>query len=248
MHTILSSLTIALVFAVSAHAGPVGDAAKKGDIAGLEELMASGADANEEDAMASPLHWAAMNGHAEAVKFLAAHGALLDAQSDMLGTPLHAAAGFGHKEALQSLLAEGANIEARNREDFTPLLTAIIKKQTDIVAVLLTAGADANAVSIGKSPVFGNGPLGPLQVAIDTGQSEIARLLLEAGAGPIPPVVPESLTQMGDADRGRELAYTFCNQCHTIAAGDEPKVGHIRSGPPLVSIYGRPVADLPGFE
>ena len=248
MHTVLSSLIIALVFAVKAHAGPVGDAAKKGDIAGLEELMASGADANEEDAMASPLHWAAMNGHAEAVKILTAHGAQLDAQSDMLGTPLHAAAGFGRKEALQSLLAEGADVEARNREDFTPLITAIIKKKTDIVTVLLNAGADPNAVSIGKSPVFGNGPLGPLQVAIDTGQTEIATLLLEAGAGPIPPVVPENLAQIGDADRGRELAYTFCNQCHIISAGDDLKVGHIRSGPPLIGIFERPVADQSGFE
>ncbi len=198
--------------------------------------------------MASPLHWAAMNGHAEAVALLVAHGAQLDAQSDMLGTPLHAAAGFGRTETLQRLLAAGADIEARNREDFTPLINAIIKEKPDAVAALLAAGADPNAVSIGKSPVFGNGPLGPLQVAIDTGQNEMAALLRETGAGPMPPAVPENLAQIGDADRGRALTYTFCSQCHTIAAGDDIKVGHARSGPPLIGVIGRPVADLPGYE
>jgi cytochrome c len=248
MRNILSWFGLALIMATSAHAGPVGDAAKKGDAAEIEQLMSSGADANEEDAMASPLHWAAMNGHADAVAILAANGANLDAQSDMLGTPLHAAAGFGRTLALERLLAAGADIEARNREDFTPLINAIIKKKPDAAASLLAAGADPNAVSIGKSPVFGNGLLGPLQVAIDTGQDEIAALLREAGAGPMPPAVPENLAQIGDATRGRTLAYTFCNQCHTISAGDDNKVGHVRSGPPLIGVIGRFVADLPGFE
>jgi cytochrome c2 len=248
MRNILSWFSIALILAASAHAGPVGDAAKKGDTAEIERLMKSGADANEEDAMASPLHWAAMNGHVEAVALLVAYGAALDAQSDMLGSPLHAAAGFGRAGTLQRLLMAGADIEARNREDFTPLITAIIKNKPDAAAALLAAGADPNAVSIGKSPVFGSGPLGPLQVAIDTGQDEIAAMLRQAGAGPMPPSVPENLAQMGDGARGRDLAYTYCKQCHTIAAGDELQVGHLRSGPPLIGVFGRPVADLSGFE
>lgn len=76
-------------------AGPLGDAAKRGDIAEIERLHSSSADANEMDQIASPLHWAAMKGHADAVDPLAANGASPDAQSDMLGTPFHAASGFG---------------------------------------------------------------------------------------------------------------------------------------------------------
>ena len=207
-----------------------------GETEEIERLLKSGADANEQDALASPLHWAAMNGHAEAVVLLVAHGAAVDAQSDMLGTPLHAAVGFGRMETLQRLLTAGADIEARNREDLTPLIHAIIKNKPEAAAALLAAGADPNAVSIGKSPVYGNGPLGPLHVAIDTGQNEIATMLLEGGAVPMPPPVPENLTQMGDAARGRDLAYTFCKQCHTIAVGDELQVGHVRSGPPLIGV------------
>lgn len=232
----------------STHAGPVVDAAKKGDTAEIERLLNSGEKANEQDAIASPLHWAAMGGHADAVALLASRGAAINATSDMLGTPLHAAAGFGRTEALERLLAEGADIEARNREDFTPLIFAIIKKQPEVAATLLAAGANPNAVSIGTSPVFGNGPLGPLQVAIDSGQLDIASMLRDAGAGAMPPPVPENLEQLGDAERGRELAYTFCKQCHTIEADDELQVGHVRSGPPLIGIFDRPVADLTGFE
>jgi ankyrin repeat protein len=79
MRNILYWIVVAVVFAASAHAGPVGDAAKKGDTAEIERLMASGADANEEDAMASPLHWAAMNGHDDAMKLLVEQGADLEA-------------------------------------------------------------------------------------------------------------------------------------------------------------------------
>jgi ankyrin repeat protein len=50
---------------------------KRGDSAEIERLMKSGADANEEDAMASPLHWAAMNGHVESVAVLLSYCAAL---------------------------------------------------------------------------------------------------------------------------------------------------------------------------
>ena len=186
MKNILFWFSTALASAASAHAGPVVDAAKSGETEEMERLLKSGADANEKDALASPLHWAAMNGNSEVVVLLLAHGAAVDAQSDMLGTPLHAAVRFGRMETLQRLLTAGADIEARNREDLTPLIHAIIKRNRGC-AVLLAAGADPNAVSIGKSPVYGNGPLGPRHVAIDTGQNEIATMLLEGGAVPMPP-------------------------------------------------------------
>jgi cytochrome c2 len=189
-----------------------------------------------------------MNGHDAAVELLADHGAALDAKSDMLGTPLHAAAGFDRAGSVQRLLAAGADIEARNRDDFTPLIHAIVKNKPDAAAALLAAGADPNAVSIGKTPLFGNGPLSSLHVAIDSDQHEMATMLRRAGAGAMPPSVPKNLTQMGDAERGRDLAYTYCKQCHVISVDDELQVGHVRSGPPLIGVFARPVADLSGFE
>ena len=109
MRKTVLGLLLGFIISSSAFAGPLGDAAKKGDVAEIERLLASGADPNEPDAIASPLHWAAMNGHATAVELLAASGAILDAQSDMLGTPLHAASGFGQVETVRALL--GAQIK-----------------------------------------------------------------------------------------------------------------------------------------
>ena len=97
MRTLFLSVLTGCLFTASAIAGPVGDAAKTGDAEEVGRLLAAGADANEENSMASPLHWAAMKGHSAVVKVLADNGARLNEQSSMLGAPLHAASRFGGK-------------------------------------------------------------------------------------------------------------------------------------------------------
>ena len=238
MRHLLSCALALLTCALPAQAGPVGDAAKSGDTAEIERLIASGADLNEADAMASPLHWAAMNGHASAVTLLTNHGADLDANSSMLGTPLHAAARFGHVEAIKALLAAGANPDARDRNEFTPMMHGIMEDRTEVVAALLASGADVNAVGIapGGSHI-GGGPTIALQLSIAFKRDAATDLLRAAGAGPIPPEVPGDLEAMGDAERGRELAYTYCEECHTISAGDPQRLGEAQ-GPPLIGVIG----------
>ena len=230
-------------------AGPINDAAKNGDVGEIQRLLNAGADANETDPMASPLHWAAMKGHAGAVQLLAEHGATLDAQSDMLGTPLHAASRFGHVEAVGELIAAGADLDAPDRDKFTPLMRAVIETRPEAVEALLSAGADVDAV--GDAPggwEIGYGPTIALQLAIRYGRDDIAQLLTANGAGPIPPEVPANLLTQGDPERGQELAYTYCEECHSISADDPPRQSDILAGPPLIGLMGRPVADLPGYE
>lgn len=239
---------VTLALSIPASAGPVSDAAKAGDAAEIKRLLSSGADANEEDPMASPLHWAAMNGHSEVVKVLANNGAELNAQSSMLGAPLHAASRFNRVEAIKALLALGADPDVRDRDDFTPLMRAIVENRSDAAKALINGGADINAV--GNAPggtQIGGGPTIALQLSISFGREDITEVLRAAGAGPIPPEVPSDLDVMGDADRGRELAYTYCEECHTIEAGDPVRTGAAQ-GPPLIGIFGRPVANLPGFD
>ena len=237
-----------LMLAAPASAGPLGDAAKKGDTAEVERLLASGADANEEDPMASPLHWAAMNGHAPVIKILADSGAELNAQSSMLGAPLHAASRFNRVDAIKALLAAGANPDARDRDEFTPLMRAIVENRPDAAEALILGGADIDAV--GNAPggtQIGGGPTIALQLSISFEREDITEMLRAAGAGPIPPEIPADLAATGDAERGRDLAYRYCEECHTIAAVDPARTGAAQ-GPPLIGIIGRPVADLPGFE
>jgi len=233
---------------VAAVAGPVGDAAKAGDIAEIERLLASGADANEDDALASPLHWAAMNGHEAAVATLVANGARLDAQSNMLGAPLHAAARFNRIDALNTLLAAGADPDVRDRDAFTPLMRAVIENRPDAVRALIAGGADVNAV--GNAPgglQIGKGQTIALQLALRYERHDLADMLRAAGAGALPPPVPADIATLGDPVRGRELAYTYCGECHSIEAGD-PMRAAADDGPPLIGLIGRPVADLPGFD
>lgn len=251
MRTSIAAIFAALVLSAQAIAGPVADAARNGDVAGLERLLADGSDANESDAMVPPLHFAAMNGHADAVALLAGHGAELNAASS-LGTPLHAAVQFGRVDAVQALLAAGADPETRDADGYTPLLRAATRPSVAVVEALIAGGANVDAVTIGK----GNrgeiqGPIIALHEARLEGLDEVVAALQAGGAGPIIPEVPADLLSRGDPVRGREIAVTECKLCHTISADDPPNGPHPYYGavvPTLVGIIGRDVASLPEFE
>jgi cytochrome c len=247
MRTIFLWVLFWAMCSTAALAGPVSDAAKSGDTTEIERLLASGSDANEEDPMASPLHWAAMNGHAAVVTVLLENGADIDAQSSMLGAPLHAASRFDRDEAIRALLAAGADPDVRDRDDFTPLMRAIVENRPEAAKALIDGGADVNA--IGDAPggtQIGGGPTIALQLSISFERDSITEMLRAAGAGPILPEVPDNLYELGDVDSGRELAYSHCEACHTIAEGDPSRTG-ATPGPPLIGIMGKSVASEPGF-
>ncbi|RYH12167.1 ankyrin repeat domain-containing protein [Tropicimonas sp. IMCC6043] len=246
MRTVLLTL-FSFAFLAPASAGPLNDAAKKGDIEEIRRLLDDGADVNEADTMASPLHYAAMRGHAEAIGLLATRGASLDAPSKM-GSPLVAAAQFGQVEATIALLEAGADPNVGRGDQATPLMVAAFRKQTDVAKVLLAGGADPNVIGIASFRASINGPATALHISIVQGSEEIAELLRENGAEPMPPEVPLDLAERGNAERGRILAQQTCGTCHTVLPEGEPLIGHVDAGPPLIGVIGRPVADLPGFE
>lgn len=248
LKSFLLGIGASLLIAMPASAGPVGDAAKSGDVAEIKRLLSAGGDANEEGTMASPLHWAAMNGHSDVVKVLAENGADLNAQSSMLGSPLHAASRFNRVDAIKVLLDAGADPNTRNRDEFTPLMRSIVENRPAAAEALIVGGADINA--IGNAPggtQIGGGPTIALQLSISFKRDEITEMLRAAGAGPILPEVPYNLLEMGDAQRGKELAYTHCHGCYTIEAGDQERTGAAQ-GPPLIGVIGRDVAGMPGFD
>lgn len=238
------------MFSATALAGPVSDAAKSGDTAEIERLLASGSDANEEDPMASPLHWAAMNGHAAAVKVLTENGADISAQSSMLGAPLHAASRFDRVDVIEALLDAGADPDVRDRDEFTPLMRAIVENRPGAAEALLAGDADFDAVgnAPGGGMDIGYGPTIALQLSIRFERDDITRMLQSAGAGPIPPDVPSGLATLGDAKQGREDTYAICSQCHRIEEVDPEYLGDTRKGPPLFGLIGRPVADVSGYK
>jgi len=240
---------LALFHSTASSAGPLGDAAKKGDVSELNRLLEEGADVNEPGGLGAPLHWAAMNGHVDAVRLLVAKGADLGVQSSMLGTPLHAAARFDRVEAAAALLAAGADPNAGDKDDFTPLMRAIVENRVAGVEVLLSGGTDVNAVGIAPGGQdVGKGPTNALHLAIKYGKPEIVERLRELGAGPMPPEVPAGLIAGADAEMGGNLASARCGVCHVVNPGDPEPLNSANNGPPLIGLMGRPVADLDGFE
>ncbi len=92
--------------------------------------------------------------------------------------PLMAAVVVGDVAGVRDALAAGAHVDERSpmlggfNDDHTPLLVAARDGHTEIVAELLRAGADVNAVE----PTF---MAVPLHKAVYNGHTEITRLLVE---------------------------------------------------------------------
>lgn len=111
--------------------------------------------------------------------------------------PLHCAVRGGSANLIGHLINHGANIHELGRENQTPLVCAIARGNTDVVKALLKHKADPNkklepaANEHFLATISGNGMkwylrkdhnITPLMLAADTGNIELARALLDAGA------------------------------------------------------------------
>ena len=136
-------------FAATAQAGentPLHDAARAGDKAKIEALLAQGADVNAKDNYGRPpLHWAVLWKRKDVAELLLAKGADVNAKKNGGNTALNSAAYGGHKDVVELLLAKGADVNAKGSHDFTALNTAAYEGHKDVVELLLAKGADVNA-------------------------------------------------------------------------------------------------------
>lgn len=162
----------------SALAGPVADAAERGDRAAVRDLLRAGVDVNEtqSDGMTA-LHWAAESGDAELAGMLVYAGANVDGGTRIGGySPLHIASRNGHTDVVGILLDAGANpAAATSNSGAVPLHLAAASPSPKSVRLLLDAGADVNA----REGAWGQTPL---IFAASAGRVANARLLLGAGA------------------------------------------------------------------
>ena len=101
---------------VSIYSMDIFEAARTGNIDRVRELIAAGANVNQQDIDGwTPLHLAAYNGHQAVVQALIAAGADVNQQDNDGRTPLHRAACYGHQEVVQALIAAGANVNQQDR-------------------------------------------------------------------------------------------------------------------------------------
>ena len=86
------------------------------------------------------LHYAAFHNKQLSVQALLDSGAMPNPVSSIGATPLHIAAGFGSVRTVLILLASGADVNSRDEDGDTPLTWANALGQSDIEAVLRSAG------------------------------------------------------------------------------------------------------------
>jgi ankyrin repeat protein len=133
-------------------------AAQTGDVEMMRVLTEHGAGVNAANAQgATPLGNAVCSNRVAAVKFLLAKSAKANAAMVFLGVVRHGAIAFGN---------------------LTPLMAAAPYGSAELIGELLRAGADVNARDFrGMTPLM-------LAVASETQDSEVVKLLLDAGAEP----------------------------------------------------------------
>ena len=115
-------------------------AAAWGQMAAVEYLLSPAVGADPRAARNNnftPLHAAAMQGHAAVCEVLLQGGAGVNVQTDPQGyAPLHSAAFAGHLEAIHVLLAHGADRTLRNYRGERPADTARRQRQVQAAALL----------------------------------------------------------------------------------------------------------------
>ena len=119
--TITHTLTAAAIFLTTLTAADAADheaflaAARTGDVAQVQSLLADGADVNASDAAGNTaLHYAAAFGYTELTETLVTAGADVDARGRIDNTPLHLAAQEGHTDVASLLIDSGADVDATN--------------------------------------------------------------------------------------------------------------------------------------
>ena len=123
------------------------------------------------------IHEASAVGDVECVReHLEAEPDLVNAYSHDGWTPLHLAAFFGRADAAGALIAGGADLHvlAENAQDNMPLHAAVAGRCKDVVALLLSKGADVHGRTGSRWT--------PLHLAAHGGLLDIAELLLDVGA------------------------------------------------------------------
>lgn len=139
---------------------PLFDAVRQGDVQGVRDLLAAGANPNALIAGdGTPLIKAARTGRMDIVEILLAKGADPELASRGDGNPLIMAARRGRLDIVKALVERGASVESFVPGDETPLINAAQSGSLETVRYLVEKGADVNR-AVPSNPGQTRSPLG----------------------------------------------------------------------------------------
>jgi ankyrin repeat protein len=151
------------------------EAAEAGDIDGINEMLAAGANVNAAiSGDGSPLIAAARRGSLDVARLLLDRGADPNLGVDGDGSPLIAAAERGDMAMAQLLLDRGANPNTGVQGDGGPLIAAAGEGRVAMIELLLSRGAEIDLVVPGDE--------NPLIKACEADQLAVVKLLVSRGA------------------------------------------------------------------
>ena len=148
LDVVAALLVLLVATAATPPDSPVADAAMRGDLHEVRELLRSGADVNapQSDGLTA-MHWAADNGDAALARVLVYAGANVGplTRNDAY-TPLHMAARGGHAQVIALLLEAGADPGvATSSTGVTPMHLAAKAGSGEALRALAAGGAEVDA-------------------------------------------------------------------------------------------------------
>lgn len=143
-------------------------------MAELKKSLAHGAKPDEE------MHNAIVAGDLDRVRYLAAHGAHVDAVDGDGNPALTNAARFGFIDVATFLVEHKADVNGTDRSGWTPLMYAAWDDQPAMIDMLLKHGAKLDATE--------HDGLTPIAIAVQNAKSKATRALIDAGADVNAPV------------------------------------------------------------
>ena len=143
----------------------------------LQVLIDAGADIDAQSIVGySSLHYACESGELDVVKMLVRAGAGVRATDDEGFTCLHFAVCHGHTDIVRYLVGlPEVDVNHQNVTNNTALHYPVMNEDTDMMQVLIDAGADVDTQR--------NDGYTPLHSACASGSLDVVKMLVEAGAG-----------------------------------------------------------------
>ncbi|MBN3316613.1 ANR27 protein, partial [Atractosteus spatula] len=137
------------------------------------QVSGLGVNSSNQDGF-TPLHVAALHGHAPLVSLLTRRGANINARNGQSATPLHLACQNSHLQVVTVLLECNAKVNKKDHFGNTPLIHACLRGHLDTATTLLQSGASVNLAN--------NQGNTALHEAVRGGHQALVELLLQYGA------------------------------------------------------------------